>query len=178
MIATVFFGANDAVCAGDKQHVPVDEYRENITSIVRHIRAAAGRDVAIILVTPPVVDSVQWPTRSIDNAHVYAEAVRSVAAEEKTHLLDLWAPSPVGAMELADFRDGLHFGESGNYKMSEGLRNLIRTELPQLCPENEDAYPMHFPPHIVLGDAKFDPTDEAEASHYCQLISSWAWLSK
>lgn len=175
VIATVFFGANDAVSAGDRQHVPVEEYRQNITSIVKHIRAAAEPVVAIILVTPPVVDSAQWPSRSIDNARVYADAVRSVAVEENTHLLDLWVPSPAGGMNLSDLRDGLHFGETGNYKMSEALKTLIRSDLPQLCPENEDMFQMHFPTHGVLGDAKFGPDEEGEASHYTDLISSWTW---
>ncbi|CAI0547341.1 unnamed protein product [Linum tenue] len=39
--ATVFFGANDAALLGrtsERQHVPVDEYKENLRKIVKHLK--------------------------------------------------------------------------------------------------------------------------------------------
>lgn len=38
---TIFFGANDAALAGrtsDRQHVPVEEYAENLRRIVNHLK--------------------------------------------------------------------------------------------------------------------------------------------
>ncbi|RVW53076.1 GDSL esterase/lipase [Vitis vinifera] len=38
---TVFFGANDAALAGrtsERQHVPVEEYKENLRRIVHHLK--------------------------------------------------------------------------------------------------------------------------------------------
>ena len=39
--ATVFFGANDAALKGrtsENQHVPLEEYKENLRKIVRHLK--------------------------------------------------------------------------------------------------------------------------------------------
>ncbi|KAJ0694676.1 putative SGNH hydrolase superfamily [Helianthus annuus] len=38
---TVFFGANDAALTGrysERQHVPLEEYKENLRKIVRHLK--------------------------------------------------------------------------------------------------------------------------------------------
>jgi lysophospholipase L1-like esterase len=173
-LAIVFFGANDAVLAGDKAHVPLAEYSASLAAIVGRIRSAAGPQVAIILVTPPCVDAEQWPTRSVQAASQYAAAVRAAAAALHTHVLDLWADTEY-KMELSDFRDGLHFGESGNFKMGSGIKNIIRNELPHLCPEDGCPMEMHYPPHFVLGDALYLPEESDESNHYAEIISSWEW---
>ena len=177
VLATVFFGANDAVFAGEKQHVPIEEYKTNIKSIVNHIRAVAGSHVAIILVTPPAVDSVQWPTRSSNDTSKYADIIRALSCELNTFLLDLWLPSSESNMELTDFRDGLHFNESGNSKMCNGIKNIIRREILFLCPEDNSpiSMEMHFPAHAFLGDAKHLPEDSGESNYFATLISSWEW---
>lgn len=39
--ATIFFGANDAALLGrtsERQHVPIEEYRENLRKIVHHLK--------------------------------------------------------------------------------------------------------------------------------------------
>jgi len=39
--ATIFFGANDAALLGrtsERQHVPVEEYKENLKKIVHHLK--------------------------------------------------------------------------------------------------------------------------------------------
>lgn len=38
LFCTVFFGANDAALPGERQHVPLDEYGENLGKIVTSIR--------------------------------------------------------------------------------------------------------------------------------------------
>lgn len=84
LFCTVFFGANDAALPGEPQHVPVDEYVDNIGRIVTGIRAsmtvidknaasttpqregATAADPAdpysfpIILMTPPPVHEKSW----------------------------------------------------------------------------------------------------------------------
>ena len=50
LFVTVFLGANDAVLPGrssEKQYVPLDRYRDNLRSIVSHIRSTSK--------TPPPV---------------------------------------------------------------------------------------------------------------------------
>lgn len=44
LAATVFLGANDAALLGrtsERQHVPVEEYKENLRRIVHHIKVKA-----------------------------------------------------------------------------------------------------------------------------------------
>ena len=173
-LATVFFGANDSVVEGEKQYVPLEEYGHNLATIVNHIRVASQSEPTIILVTPPVVDSKQWPSRNIENTKKYAAVVRTVARDLNVHLLDLWAESPY-KMELTDFRDGLHYGETGNTKMAEGIKNIIRNNVPHLCPEDGFGMKMHFPYHGVLGDAKYGPESEDGPDYYANLISTWNW---
>jgi lysophospholipase L1-like esterase len=35
---TVFLGANDAALPGERQHVPIEEYTDNLEKIVTHLR--------------------------------------------------------------------------------------------------------------------------------------------
>ncbi|CAK9137590.1 unnamed protein product [Ilex paraguariensis] len=42
--ATIFFGANDAALAGrtsERQHVPIEEYKENLKRLVRHLKISS-----------------------------------------------------------------------------------------------------------------------------------------
>jgi lysophospholipase L1-like esterase len=44
LATTVFFGANDAALlgrTGERQHVPVAEYKENLKKIVNHLKASS-----------------------------------------------------------------------------------------------------------------------------------------
>jgi lysophospholipase L1-like esterase len=89
LFATVFFGANDAALPGELQHVPPEEYGQNLAEIVEQMRSrlspfspktnnatkannsedqqscpSAGEyysnDLPIILFTPPPVDAKAW----------------------------------------------------------------------------------------------------------------------
>uniref|UniRef100_A0A7S1ZD82 SGNH hydrolase-type esterase domain-containing protein n=1 Tax=Ditylum brightwellii TaxID=49249 RepID=A0A7S1ZD82_9STRA len=79
LFATVFFGANDAALPGELQHIPPDEYSNNLISIVEHMKKSTLQvsvgddnskdvescssdddDLPIILFTPPPVDADAW----------------------------------------------------------------------------------------------------------------------
>ena len=77
LFTTVFFGANDAVVPGTQQHVPLNEYRDNIETIVDNMQSAwtqqqqqqakdddresrITHQKVIFLVTPPPVDEQAW----------------------------------------------------------------------------------------------------------------------
>lgn len=91
-LCTVFFGANDAADGAlSIQHVPLDEYERNLVAIVRLIQEAAaedsssgnssgsgdgadalveskqqqraGRQVRIVVITPPPIDEEAWCVR-------------------------------------------------------------------------------------------------------------------
>ncbi len=177
VLATVFFGANDAVLAGDKQHVPVDEFRLNLIHIVGNLRSKHSNAV-IILITPATVDSNMWPNRSVESVSIYAETVRNVAAELQVDLLDLWVEPH--RIEMADLNDGLHFGESGNAKVAEGIRSIAR-KYKFICPEdNPDGSPnmkIHFPHHSTLGQISNTLADgkDAAAINYRSILDEWEW---
>ena len=205
LLVTIFLGANDAVlntCEGDDvqagnsngQHVSVIEYTENISAMVDHVRAVAPRAV-VVLITPPVVDSVQWPNRSIPSARAYAEAIRAIAAHKQTLVLDLWArttvtpsaappnaasagshggPDAVGVIEpveLADLHDGLHLGVGGNRKVLVGLQSLIRAQCPALVPEDSPEglpnMPLHLPHWSALAGQSAEDT--------ARILGEWKW---
>ena len=51
----LFFGANDAVEVGIVQHVPLDEYIDNLHIIIQRIRKSIP-NIDILLITPPPID--------------------------------------------------------------------------------------------------------------------------
>lgn len=73
LFTTVFFGANDAAAphCSPCQHVPADEYEDNIAAITV---AAAAVSEAVVVISPPPVDSVRWPDRSNAEVRRYTDA--------------------------------------------------------------------------------------------------------
>jgi len=65
-LITIWFGANDAslVTKNARQHVPLDEYEENLVKIVNHLSQLKSTTNSghpfIILVTPPPIDEKAW----------------------------------------------------------------------------------------------------------------------
>ncbi|KAG7030909.1 GDSL esterase/lipase [Cucurbita argyrosperma subsp. argyrosperma] len=57
-VVTVFFGANDATILGGRLgrlHVPVEEYKDNLKTIVNHLKECYPTTL-VVLITPPPVD--------------------------------------------------------------------------------------------------------------------------
>ena len=54
-IAIVFFGANDASheTRNARQHVPIEEYKQHLATIIQHIRRSSG--AAVLVIAPPPV---------------------------------------------------------------------------------------------------------------------------
>ena len=79
LLTTVFFGANDAADASMKreQHVPVAEYKQHVTNLAR---AAAGISRAVVVISPPPVDSLRWPDRTLARTREYRDAAREAVA--------------------------------------------------------------------------------------------------
>lgn len=102
---TIWFGANDARLPNTPdfpQHVPLEQYAENLRKIVSYcIRTQP--DARIILVTPPPVEeSIQEEVdraayadmkglrRTATANAAYAVAVRELASELRLPCLDIW----------------------------------------------------------------------------------------
>ena len=106
-IMTIFFGANDARIAGTPggpdQHVPLDEFVENIRAIIQHPVVRRHEGIRIILVMTPPVDErtclkhdlERYPgmgrvlRRTAANTARYAQAVRTLGDELGLPVLDI-----------------------------------------------------------------------------------------
>lgn len=168
----VLFGANDAVLRlpTTSQHVPIDEYKRNLTSIVnhRHIRAHKPK---ILLVTPPPIDEMKL--RRLDMAEGHASAIRSFATSaaysdkarevarenDGVVLIDLWQALMDAAIAMApgEYRPGGPWLGSPENGRAGGLDKL----LPDGLHMSGDAYRILFEqvrPHIGHESAGRDST--------------------
>ncbi|CAL4123917.1 unnamed protein product, partial [Meganyctiphanes norvegica] len=128
--ATVFLGANDATDGklNTQQSVPIDEYRENLKSIIKHFKS---HGIETIVIAPPAVDGPSWAKYCADNGKVYtldeertehyAAACRETAQEMETPFIDLHTVM-INQSEWRSFLcDGLHLSRLG----SELLASLL-----------------------------------------------------
>ncbi|KAK6932653.1 SGNH hydrolase-type esterase domain [Dillenia turbinata] len=141
LAVTVFFGANDA-CLADRcsafEHVPLDEYKQNLRAIVSFFKKRWPK-TQIILITPPPIDEesrLQYPyienpnglpERTNEAAGNYAKACIHVAGECGLPVIDIWTKM----QELSDWkksylRDGLHLTEAGNRLVFELVVETLR----------------------------------------------------
>lgn len=164
LFCTVWFGANDATIPGERQHVPPDEYGDNLTKIVTSIRqqlfsgergdgSPNGTDnnyaalPPIIVMTPPPLDEETWKRelglydyydRTNARAREYGLIAKAKAEELGCPLLDTWELLGGSSKTVQDYgqhlRDGLHLSDSGNRLVHTGLMNLIETQIPHLAP--------------------------------------------
>jgi lysophospholipase L1-like esterase len=139
LLVTVWFGANDAADAGERAHVPLDEFARRLELIVARARRAAR---AVVVLTPP---PVHGPTRLAYQRRRYG--ARATGVEERTtagalaygaeaarvaraagaHVLDVgrlmvaddgW-PAFVGAGDADG--DGLHLSAAGQRFVADAL---------------------------------------------------------
>ncbi|KAK9132023.1 hypothetical protein Scep_011551 [Stephania cephalantha] len=158
---TVFFGANDAAVhdrVSAFQHVPVDEYKLNLRSIVSFVKKR-WPEVVIILITPPPIDvegrlrepynkTSGLPDRTNEAAGAYAKACISVAGECGLPVIDLWSRiQQLDDWEKSCLRDGLHFTCIGNDVLFKEVVDTLGKEsvsletLPVDLPLSSEMYP-------------------------------------
>jgi lysophospholipase L1-like esterase len=163
-LVVLFFGANDSAKANTFQHVPIDEYADNLSIMIKRINRYST-DTRIVIITTPPVNEDQWHKaseqggpdlrRSNKVAKAYAEAAKEVARSHKVPYVDLWseimnlAHDPESTDEvdgsadmishkqnLSEFMsDGLHLGTLGCQVLFTALMHTIKTNFPELNPE-------------------------------------------
>lgn len=158
----ILLGANDAVkdLPTTQQHVPLGQYKENLTKIINHPRITAHKP-KILLVTPPPLDEVKCKPRDLAWGHVessresaisesYTEKAREVARENPgVVLIDLFKAIMDKAIEMAPGEytpGGPWLGTLENGKQG-GLDHLLHDGLHL----SSDAYKVFFEaiiPHI------------------------------
>ncbi|KAM7275157.1 hypothetical protein ACFE04_017023 [Oxalis oulophora] len=129
---TIFFGANDAALKGrnsDRQHIPLEEYKENLKIIVRHLKDCSPT-MLVVLISPPPIDeagrmdyarsvygekAMKEPERTNEVAGLYAKQCVELAGELGIHYVDLWSKmqKTVG-WQKKFLSDGLHLTAEGN----------------------------------------------------------------
>lgn len=130
------------------QHVPLEEYRENLVSIANHAgRAGIQR---LLLLTPPPVDRTSravflQETRGTDpseidrTAAITQQYARIAAAEAKRlglPCLDIWSlVSAVPNWEKEVLCDGLHFSPRGQELVATWVLDAIAEHWPDLAPD-------------------------------------------
>ena len=146
LLVTVMLGTNDAAIPEQVPTavVPLDEYADNLTAIVRHVKSVAEH---VVVMTPPCMDEPgrlrfqldahgDKATGKLDrtnaNTRRYAEAAKAVAATCDVPCVDLFAltereseKSHVGA---GLFIDGIHFNAKGQEIVFRGLRRCLMKE--------------------------------------------------
>ncbi|KAG8538945.1 hypothetical protein GDO81_003288 [Engystomops pustulosus] len=62
---TIFFGANDSSLKdlNPQQHVPLEEYADNLRSMVQYLKSVNIQQEKIVLITPPPVLEPAWEKR-------------------------------------------------------------------------------------------------------------------
>lgn len=170
VLVTLFLGANDAAALPSMQHISLPEYSDNMAHILDQLRTVFP-NAKIILITPPQVNNVLWPDRSIPQVAEYAEIIRKLAKNAGVPVLDLWREDAY-KVELDDLNDGLHLGTNGNRKVCEGLQDIIRKNYPHLRPEDDaSGHPnmrYHLPQHREVGDL-----NDLQKSKI--LLKDWKW---
>jgi lysophospholipase L1-like esterase len=132
-IVCIFLGNNDSSTGG--QYVPLDEYKSNIQAIIEYIKSV-NPDVTLILITPTRSDI---PQRTDERSKEYADVIRQIVNEtSNSAVLDTWIDKY--SITVDDLCDGLHLNASGNKKISEGIKNVIRTNFPQFIPYNDSSH--------------------------------------
>ena len=130
--AVVWFGCNDAVRAGEVQHVPLEEYRGNLVRIFLKLTGAGVLPRNILILTPPTIDEKQcnitWPG-SVDarcNARMrtYSDIALRVASEHGCASHDLYQLF-ANNRDSALFTDGLHLNSRGNELVADVVLGFL-----------------------------------------------------
>ncbi|GMN45898.1 hypothetical protein TIFTF001_015094 [Ficus carica] len=131
-VVTIFFGANDAAILGrtsERQHVPIEEYKNNLRKIVLHLKECSPT-VVVVLITPPPIDEEgrnkyarslygenagKLPERTNEETGVYAKECAELAKEMGLHSIDLWSKmQETEGWQKKFLSDGLHLTPKGN----------------------------------------------------------------
>jgi len=160
VLATIFFGANDAAGPESFQAVPLESYAANLRAILARLRQAAPGIVTVVITPPPVDDNtpMTWVAesgRSLERAGLYAaEAVR-VAREEGSLCLDLYSAMLAQPGWPALLSDGLHLSARGDAFLSDSLVALLSAE-PAARAFRVESMPSHFPSYEAFADKDQD----------------------
>jgi lysophospholipase L1-like esterase len=179
----VLFGANDACVPlpTNNQHVPLDQFRRNLASIVTH-PTIASHSPRILLVTPPPLDEIRITKLDLANGHpaatrqakvsaAYSQAVREVAAEhaDTVTLIDLWQGLMDRAVEKTpgfDPAEGQTLGDPEG-----GVRGHLEHLLPDGLHMSGESYRVFF--DLVKGHIGTEWAGTEEEARVGYVLPDW-----
>ncbi|XP_055028036.1 isoamyl acetate-hydrolyzing esterase 1 homolog isoform X1 [Misgurnus anguillicaudatus] len=142
---TVFFGANDCALEdkNPQQHVPCQEYSDNLKDIVSQLVSAGVSKDKIIFITPPPLQEDAWEKECLlkgsalnrlnSVAGQYAQACVQTAGKCAVDVLDLWTLMQKDGQDFSVYlSDGLHLSEKGNQFVAEHLWTLLESRVAAL----------------------------------------------
>ncbi|RAL47589.1 hypothetical protein DM860_011327 [Cuscuta australis] len=131
-VTIIFFGANDAALSGrtsERQHVPLEEYKENLRKIVQHLKQCSP-SMVVVIITPPPIDEVgrkeyarsiygdkamELPERTNEVTGEYAKKCLELAMELDLPSINLWSKmQETEGWQKRFLSDGLHLSPDGN----------------------------------------------------------------
>lgn len=171
LAVTIFFGANDAALSGrtsERQHVPIEEYKENLRKMVHHIKECSNK-VLVVLITPPPIDedgrfkyarslygdkAMKLPERTNEVTGLYAKQCIELAEELGLPSINLWSKmQETDGWQKKFLNDGLHLTPEGNAVVHQEVSRIFTES--GLCPPE---MPLDFPHH-----SKIDPETPEKA---------------
>ena len=131
-IVTIMYGTNDSyVDSGkDKSRITVEEYRENLTSIVRQLRKA---DITPVLMTEPRWGKSAGPNGVGEHPNLrlekYVAACRDVAKTQKVPLVDhfqIWTDAQTAGTTIGDWTtDQCHPNPAGHRQLHQAILPVV-----------------------------------------------------
>ncbi len=107
------------------KHVPLDEFRQNLTHVYEPIKNTR----VIFLPPPPVVEAARTPGKEIQNTtmHEYNQAVMSFCKENRLEYWDSWSAMEqlIGTNNDPHKGDGVHFDDQGYEYVLSKLAEVI-----------------------------------------------------
>lgn len=141
------------------QHVPLEEYVENIHTMISTIQTRLPNSSLMLITPPPVSEQariqhalttyrivLEQSERTNEVSGRYAQAVKRVGEEAQVPVLNLWEEfqraSPHNDWETSLLSDGLHLSPAGNKLVGSLVLELIEQKLDHIRVAN---VPWDFP---------------------------------
>lgn len=136
-LVTILLGANDSVdsvkCT--KQHVPLEEFKQNLLDMVGYLESIGIPHQKIILISPPACDEKKWEKDCEKNGRVfgkyneptrqYAQACCDVSREAGTESVDFFSAMISQKNWGQMLNDGLHLSTEGSEFLFDLLKPVI-----------------------------------------------------
>lgn len=122
---TIFLGANDCSLPASEQYVPIDEFKQNLETMVGILESRGVNRQKIIFITPPIyfhaifeaaciAEGAPRPLRSEDLQQIYANAIIELGQKLSVSVVDAYSTFVADGRGENLLADGLHFSSTGS----------------------------------------------------------------